>query len=604
MSRLTPYIREVGYSNDELKRLRAEIQKGSGSKRNREHQVLFRFPTVYVVHDQPDNNQDQPEYTVYIGETSDIATRTNQHLTVDPKTREDWHGLANSGTSKMFIIGHEHFNKSLTLDIENRLMTYMLGVNSVKNLNNRRTNQQLDYYTREEFDEIFTRVWRGLRNKDKKLFPAESIVRDSALFKASPFHKLSEEQLCAKREIHDAIQDALATNKRGQLIVVSGEAGAGKTVLLSSLFFELFQNENNEDDPSAFQDLDAYMLINHDEQVTIYQNIAKRLGVLDKGKTRVSKPTKFINDRDVVDDKEKLADVVLVDEAHLLWTQGKQSYRGKNQLNDLLDRARAVVVVFDKNQIMAANQYWEEHEFEQLKANAAASIHLTNQMRMDAEPETVRWVRTLVDLGNIEPIPADDKYDLQVFDDPTKMWKSVKKASEKTEQGLSRVLATFDWAYSSTPKGTNGETWNVEIGDFSLPWNREIPLDSADRRKAKNLSWAEQEHTINEVGSTFTIQGSDLNYAGVILGPSVKWRDGHVVVDPSASKNKAATNKRTLADGSKVTVSEDLLKNEINVLLTRGVHGLYIYAVDEPLRAELLRAQEVRNRKKAALEKK
>lgn len=75
----------------------------------------------------------------------------------------------------------------------------------------------------------------------------------------------------------------------------------------------------------------------------------------------------------------------------------------------------------------------------------------------------------------------------------------------------------------------------------------------------------------------------------------MKWRDGKVVVDPKASKNKNATNRRTLADGRKVVVSDELLRNEINVLLTRGVHGLYIYAVDEQLREELLRAQEVRN---------
>ena len=36
---------------------------------------------------------------------------------------------------------------------------------------------------------------------------------------------------------------------------------------------------------------------------------------------------------------------------------------------------------------------------------------------------------------------------------------------------------------------------------------------------------------------------------------------------------------------------ETLLKNELNVLLTRGVKGLYIYAVDPDLQNELLRRQ-------------
>ena len=35
------------------------------------------------------------------------------------------------------------------------------------------------------------------------------------------------------------------------------------------------------------------------------------------------------------------------------------------------------------------------------------------------------------------------------------------------------------------------------------------------KKKIKLLSWPEQPQTINEIGSTFTIQGFDLNYVGV-----------------------------------------------------------------------------------------
>ena len=34
------------------------------------------------------------------------------------------------------------------------------------------------------------------------------------------------------------------------------------------------------------------------------------------------------------------------------------------------------------------------------------------------------------------------------------------------------------------------------------------------------------------------------------------------------------------------------LRNELSVLLKRGVHGLYLFAVDPELQAELIRAQE------------
>ena len=67
--------------------------------------------------------------------------------------------------------------------------------------------------------------------------------------------------------------------------------------------------------------------------------------------------------------------------------------------------------------------------------------------------------------------------------------------------------------------------WEVMIDKWHKPWNRELEqeLSNKEKRAIKNLAWAEQPQTIGEVGSTFTIQRFDLNYAGVILGPSVKY---------------------------------------------------------------------------------
>ncbi len=113
-------------------------------------------------------------------------------------------------------------------------------------------------------------------------------------------------------------------------------------------------------------------------------------------------------------------------------------------------------------------------------------------------------------------------------------------------------------------------------------------------------SWAEQPHTINEIGSTFTVQGFDLNYAGVIIGPSVQYRNGKVVFCPENSRNDKATNKRhykDLSSNKKIALdySIDNLKNELNVLLKRGVNGLYIFAVDTELEKALLEAQRKRD---------
>ena len=201
-----------------------------------------------------------------------------------------------------------------------------------------------------------------MRVFDKKLFPTREVIKDSALFKASPFHKLTDEQERGKGEVVNYIYECLADQSRQHLVTVSGEAGAGKSVFISSLFYELFQGDNAVDSPFEFQSLDAYLLVNHDEQLTVFHQIAEKLNILNRnvestqGLERVLKPTRFINNTS----PDEPVDVLLIDEAHLLWTQGKQSYRGKNQLKDLIDRAHVVVAVFDEKQIMAANQYWNE----------------------------------------------------------------------------------------------------------------------------------------------------------------------------------------------------------------------------------------------------
>lgn len=365
---------------------------------------------------------------------------------------------------------------------------------------------------------------------------------------------------------------------------------------MSSLFCDLLELSNLEEYP-LFTNRSIYLLVNHDQQLKVYEQIVKKLGYsLKEDIPIVSKPTSFIT-RTSPDDP---VDVVVIDEAHLLWTQGKQAYRGKNQLVDILNRARTVVVVFDENQILSREQHWEENEIAYMKHDAIQHgryIELQNQMRINASKETVNWIRHFTDYREILPIPDDANYDLKVFENPAEMFAAIKQKAKNQEHGLSRMLATFDWDYIDKKKPVDSEYWNVSVGEFHMPWNLQLPTTKEQNRRNKSLAWAEQEQTIDEVGSTFTIQGFDLNYAGVIIGPSVKYRDGKIVFDREASKNKKAIQRRELKNGEKVYLSDTLLKNELNVLLTRGVNGLYLFAVDPALQEKLLEMQKLRMNK-------
>ena len=545
--------------------------------------IIKNFPTVYI-----HNWKDSGDFEVYIGESNNIFKRTRQHYDA-ASDKSIWESKILEKDASLFIIGHEHFNKSLTLDVENRLMHYMMSVERVKHVYNLRDNPQKSYYPMKELDEIFRKIWRELRKENKELFPTESAIKDSAIYKASPLHKLTKEQEKARELIIQRVSKALENGETRQLIFIDGEAGTGKTVLNSSTFYELYcQAEENK------KALKCHLLVNHDQQITVYEQIAEKLGLTQKYGKVVSKPTTFINNHS----KDDPVDVAFVDEAHLLLTQGKQSYRGENQLKDIIDRARVTVVMFDENQILTTEQFWESQILEQYRKQAKLAnnyIVLDKQLRMQADPATMDWIDSFTKKGQLKKIPdTGGDYSIRIFDKPELLDMEIQRKAKENSSALSRVIATYDWEYNQNHKPENriAKYWEVFVGKWHKPWNCQLEseLTRKEKRDIKGLAWAEQPQTINEVGSTFTIQGFDLNYAGVILGPSVKYRDGKIVFDPSASHNEKAVRNRTLSDGTKRKFGEVLIQHEIRVLMTRGVNGMYIYACDPELQKALLQA--------------
>ena len=577
-----PIIIKINDNKKALDDFESELLSAENDKTQ---ETIASFPTVYI-----HNWENTGNYEVYIGESNNVFERTRQHYDEGNKNDESWQRVMLDKSASLYIIGHEHFNKSMTLDIENKLMQYMLSVPSVRRVHNLRGNPQKKYYPVEELDIIFSKIWRKLRSDNSKLFPLERLIRDSAIFKASPLQKLTNDQMEARDMIIDRVRNALQNNQTGQIIFIEGEAGTGKTVLNSSTFYEIFCQAEEQGN----QNIKCSMIVNHEEQITVYEQIASKLGLIEKYGEVVFRPTRFINTHS----QENPIDVAFIDEAHLLWTQGKQSYTGDNQLQDILDRARVTVVMFDENQILTTEQFWEAELLEKYRRWAKDTqnyLVLKNQMRMHADQKSLAWIDSFTKDGRIQKIPNSSRhYEIRIFNSPDELDHAIQKKARCAQTSLSRIIATYDWDYNSSSRQTDRvmKYWEVMIDKWHKPWNRELEqeLSNKEKRAIKNLAWAEQPQTIGEVGSTFTIQGFDLNYAGVILGPSVKYRNGRIVFDPKASCNTKAVRNRTLSDGTKKKYGETLLQHEVRVLMTRGVNGLYIYACDEELRNALQQA--------------
>lgn len=381
--------------------------------------------------------------------------------------------------------------------------------------------------------------------------------------------KLTTEQQDLENQIFKFCKDLLAGQERG-VFVVSGDAGTGKSVVLTSIFNTI--QKMSKDKGSIFYKTKNYLLVNHPEMLKLYKNIAA--GCPSLLKKNFERPTTFIN-RSYKNQQE--SDIVLVDEAHLLLTKRDpyNHFKQNNQLQEILKLSKIVVLVFDEKQVLKGKSYWDRAKLDTLVSSKNVRYyHLTEQFRVKANEDVKDWIKSLVE-KRISAPPAPQKFDLRIMNDAQEMYELIKQKDDTV--GLSRMLATYDFPYR-----LDGKDYFVTAGSFRLRWDRNQPQAM--------LPWAERDDSINEVGSVYTIQGFDLNYAGIILGPSVRYDSTHdcVSIHPEVYQDQAAFNglaKRRDAD----EVKERLILNSIDVLLTRARLGMYIYATDTALRSRLLK---------------
>ena len=104
-----------------------------------------------------------------VGESNNIFARTRQHYQSRIK-HETWQYRMMKTDASLYIIGHEHFNKSLTLDVENRLMHYLMSVDKVHQVHNGREILRKHYYPSAEFEEIFQKNGRNYMSLMKNFF--------------------------------------------------------------------------------------------------------------------------------------------------------------------------------------------------------------------------------------------------------------------------------------------------------------------------------------------------------------------------------------------------------------------------------------------------
>uniref|UniRef100_UPI00339D502E DUF2075 domain-containing protein n=1 Tax=Cupriavidus necator TaxID=106590 RepID=UPI00339D502E len=282
-----------------------------------------------------------------------------------------------------------------------------------------------------------------------------------------------------------------------------------------------------------------------------------------------------------------LRDVVLVvDEAHRIRAISATRFTraehrsGKPQIEELVDAAKVSIFFIDDLQVVRPNEVGSAELIRDTAKRLCAELiefKLETQFRCGGSDGFVNWVDNTLGVRPTANVlwPATEDYEFAIC---RSLGELEQKIRDKNASGdTARLVAGFCWPWSNPrPDGTLVD--DVQIGEWSMPWNASPDAGKLAAGIPKSNYWASDPAGIEQVGCIYTAQGFEFDYVGVIFGLDLRYDadSAEWVGDPTNSAD--ATVKRSKAQ------FVELVKNTYRVLLTRGIKGCYVYFMDEQTR--------------------
>jgi uncharacterized protein len=543
----------------------------SGDERNN------NWPVVYTI--SADN-------AIYVGETTNVANRLQQHLVTAEK----------KNLKRVRIVFNEKFNKSVCLDLESHLIRYFHADGNYQVLNRNDGIIDADYYDRDSYRESFDELFEELFREGMLTRSIPDIV-NSNLFKFSPFKALNTDQAVAVESVLELFFEDLEAG-RGRSIVVQGDPGTGKTIVaiyLMKLLLDIAKSESDEmlDRDSLFANFfdQDYRDLLQDFRVGLVipqQSLRKTIQTVFQKTPGLSK-SMVLTPFEVGESSEPY-DLLIVDEAHRLGQRANQPSAAQNskftainealfgedrsdltQMDWIRAQSRHQLYLIDSSQSVKPADV-PKRLLDEMSANARSQgsfFRLASQMRIQGGSDYIDYVGRVLEGSQVVP-ETFGSYEIGFFEDMGQMQSAI--LDRDAELGLSRLVAGYAWPWVSK---ANPEAHDIVLDDVGLTWNRTAS------------DWINSPTSVEEVGSIHTVQGYDLNYAGVIIGPDLGF-------DPVSKKivfrRESYHDKKGKENNPRLGIvytDDDLLdyvKNIYRVLLTRGIRGTFVYVVDPHLR--------------------
>ncbi|MGN7313396.1 DNA/RNA helicase domain-containing protein [Alkalicoccobacillus gibsonii] len=544
--------------------------KGFNELRQPEQNILRNGNVIYIY-------KGSKSKKIYIGQTKHFIDRNKQHY----NGYEEKFNVAEF--DQVIILISSYFNGSALDDVESQLITYFIADNpkSKKQLvrydndeiiNRTIGNSVNDYREREKVaTEVILPFWENeLYFNGWVRTPTLEKLRNEALVKYSPIKEITRQQV----EYLDEIESNPNKN-----FVINGDAGTGKTVLLTHLVAKLLNSE--------FKKRIAVVL--QPNWIQTAKDIFRVYGMNSSNLT-LATSTQLIN-------ANQHYDVIIVDESHKLSRKfSKQMasfnsvYKGRfsddeNHLEALKKLGHQMVLMYDVLQaIRPANITRTQFNDATKEFNKR---FLTTQFRIQApegksytSEDYVNGIKYLLykDTGLLKDTNFNHEFDRSVFHDkdidayfgfmeeePLKnLFHWIEQDRNFNPQHINRVLGGLvePWkqAHGKEPSITH---WHE--GDKSYRWNS----------TQENWIQSEESDAEDQIGSVFAVQGIDLNKVGVLIGNDLQVDEqDRLFGNPKNFLN--VNGKFSKKDESPETAKEFTLfvLNIYYVLMTRGIDGV------------------------------
>jgi DUF2075 family protein len=235
------------------------------------------------------------------------------------------------------------------------------------------------------------------------------------------------------------------------------------------------------------------------------------------------------------------------------------------------------VFLLDQHQVVRPGELGTVDGIEQYaraKGYDVRRVSLDEQFRCGGSRKYEQWVLRLLGLTDGGPMEwdGDEDFEVQLADSPQEL-----EAFLSAKPGTARMTAGYCWPWSD-PRPDDTLVNDVVIGDWARPWN--VKKDRAVGDYPPSMLWASEPAGFGQVGCVYTAQGFEYDWNGVILGPDLTVQDGRLVTVREENKDPAFRSRKSVSDSD----FDQLVRNVYKVLLTRGMRGTVLYAVNPELR--------------------